>query len=156
MLQLTKDRALALVFLLVTSVMWFETRNIPPPSSWQTHGSALFPRILLGAIGLLSVIILIRSLIQGAPERTTPRRRFGEWLAHHQMVLSLFGLFGAYALLLPHLGYMITTLAFMISSLALLLGVDHWRKWAINLGVSFTLVPSVYVIFRYGLQVWLP
>jgi putative tricarboxylic transport membrane protein len=107
-------------------------------------------------IGLLALLILVRSLLQGTPVREAPRRRFREWLAHHRIVLSLFALFGAYALLLPLLGYVITTLAFMVSALALLLGVNGWRKWAINLGVSFTLVPLVFVIFRYGLRVWLP
>ncbi|MGJ7458356.1 tripartite tricarboxylate transporter TctB family protein [Halomonas sp. RA08-2] len=156
MLTLTKDRALALALLVMAGILLAETRHIRPPTSWQPYGSALFPRILLVVIGLLALLILIRSLMQGVPDRETPRRRFREWLAHHRIVLSLFALFGAYALFLPYLGYVITTLAFMVSALALLLGVDRWRKWAINLGVSFTLVPLVYVIFRYGLRVWLP
>lgn len=156
MLALNKDRALALAVLLVSGIMLAETRHIRPPTSWQPYGSALFPRLLLTVIVLLALLILVRSLLQGTPTRAMPRRTLAAWLAHHRSVLSLFALFGAYALLLPILGYMIATLAFMISALALLLGTKGWRPWALNLGVSLTLVPLVYVIFRYGLRVWLP
>ena len=156
MLTLTKDRALALVLLLIVAVMWIESGNIRPPTSWQPYGSALFPRILLVVTGLLSLLILVRSLVVGPAERSTARRSFGEWLAHNSKVFALFALFGLYAALLPILGYIVATLAFLVTSLGLLLGIDSRRKWIINLAVSFTLVPLVFVIFRYGLNVWLP
>ncbi|MCE8033076.1 tripartite tricarboxylate transporter TctB family protein [Billgrantia tianxiuensis] len=156
MLTLTKDRALALAMLVLVGILLVETGNIRPPTSWQPYGSALFPRILLGVIAVLATLILIRSLLAGAPRRTTPRRTFGEWLALNRTVLALFALFGLYALLLPLIGYLAATLGFLVASLALLLGIDSWRKWAINLAVSFTLAPLVYAIFRFGLKVWLP
>lgn len=156
MLTLTKDRALALALLLIVAVMWVESGNIRPPTSWQPYGSALFPRILLVVTGLLSLLILVRSLITGAPARTEPRRSFVQWLSHNRTVFSLFGLFGLYAALLPVLGYLVATLAFLVTSLGLLLGIDSRRKWIINLAISGTLVPLVYVIFRFGLNVWLP
>jgi putative tricarboxylic transport membrane protein len=153
---LTKDRALALVMLLVTAILVVESGDIKPPSSWQPYGSALFPRLLLAVVGLLSILILVRSLFVERPHRETPRRSFLEWLRHHRTVLSLFALFGLYALLLPLTGYLITTLGFLVAAFALLLGIDTRRKWFINLAVSGTLAPLVYVIFRYGLNVWLP
>ena len=153
MLTLTKDRALALALLLIVAVMWVESGNIRPPTAWQPYGSALFPRILLVVTGLLS---LVRSLIAGPGERHAPRRSFAEWLAHNRTVLCLFMLFGLYAALLPVLGYIAATLAFLVTSLALLLGIDSRRKWIVNLAVSCTLVPLVFVIFRFGLNVWLP
>lgn len=156
MLTLTKDRALALALLLIVAVMWVESGNIRPPTAWQPYGSALFPRILLVVTGLLSLLVLVRSLISGPGERHAPRRSFAEWLAHNRTVLCLFILFGLYAALLPLLGYIAATLAFLVTSLALLLGVDSRRKWMINLVVSCTLVPLVFVIFRFGLNVWLP
>ncbi|QJQ95180.1 MULTISPECIES: tripartite tricarboxylate transporter TctB family protein [Halomonadaceae] len=156
MLTLTKDRALALVMLIVVGIMWMESGNIRPPTSWQPYGSALFPRILLVVIGLLSALILLRSLLSKLPSRTAPGRSFGEWVAYNRTVLSLFALFAAYAALLPLVGYIVATLGFLVASLALLLGIDSWRKWAINLGISLTLAPLVYAIFRFGLNVWLP
>jgi putative tricarboxylic transport membrane protein len=156
MLTLTKDRALALALLSIVAVMWVESGNIRPPTAWQSYGSALFPRILLVVTGLLSLLLLVRSLIAGPGERHAPRRSFAEWLAHNRTVLCLFMLFGLYAALLPLLGYIAATLAFLVTSLALLLGIDTRRKWIVNLSVSCTLVPLVFVIFRFGLNVWLP
>ncbi|MDW7747413.1 tripartite tricarboxylate transporter TctB family protein [Halomonas sp.] len=160
MLTLTKDRALALAMLAISGILLAETRNIAPPTSWQPYGSALFPQILLGIIALLSLLLLLRSFLipsetpKGEPDR--PRRSPTAWVRHNAIVLSLFGLFGLYALLLPLVGYLPATLAFLVASLALLLGIDTRRKWIINLAVSCTLAPLVYVIFRFVLNVWLP
>lgn len=156
MLMLTKDRALALAMMLMAGVLLVESGNIPPPTSWQPYGSALFPRILLVVIAALSLLILIRSLLVGVKRPDTPRRTFPQWLAHNRTVLGLFLLFGLYAALLPLLGYVAATLGFLLAAFALLLGIDTRRKWIINLAVSGILVPLVFVIFRYGLNVWLP
>lgn len=160
MLTLTKDRALALAMLAITGILLAETRNIAPPTSWQPYGSALFPQILLGIIAVLSLLLLLRSFLvrsevpKSEPDR--PRRSLAAWIRHNAIVLSLFGLFGLYALLLPLIGYLPATLGFLVTSLALLLGIDTRRKWIINLAVSCTLAPLVYVIFRFVLNVWLP
>lgn len=156
MLMLTKDRALALAMMLMAGILLVESGNIPPPTSWQPYGSALFPRILLVVIGALSLLILIRSLLVGAQRPDTPRRSLPQWLAHNRTVLGLFLLFGLYAALLPLLGYIVATLGFLVTAFAWLLGIDTRRKWIVNLAVSGILVPLVYVIFRYGLNVWLP
>ncbi|WP_083001635.1 tripartite tricarboxylate transporter TctB family protein [Halomonas sp. GT] len=156
MLTLTKDRALALALLLIVAVMWVESGSIRPPTSWQPYGSALFPRILLVTIALLSVVILVRSLFTKVAPPASGRGVLTEWFERRKTVVALFVMFGLYAALLPVLGYIVATMVFLIASLALLLGVDTKRKWAINLGISCTLVPLVFVIFRYGLNVWLP
>ena len=169
MLTLTKDRALALAMLAITGILLAETRNIAPPTSWQPYGSALFPRILLGIIAILSLLLLVRTflapsakLLKGEPKRLrrSPtawvKHTPAAWIKHNSTVLSLFGLFGLYTLLLPLIGYLPATLAFLMSSLALLLGIDTRRKWIINLAVSCSIAPLVYVIFRFVLNVWLP
>lgn len=160
MLTLTKDRALALAMLAISGILLAETRNIAPPTSWQPYGSALFPQILLGIIAVLSLLLLLRSFLMPTEvpkgETDRPRRSPAAWARHNAIVLSLFGLFGLYALLLPLIGYLPATLGFLVTSLALLLGIDTRRKWIINLAVSCTIAPLVYVIFRFVLNVWLP
>lgn len=156
MLTLTKDRALALALLLIVAVMWVESGSIAPPTSWQTYGSALFPRILLGVIGLLSLIILVRSLLVKVPKRVGLRQRIHEWFKSRRTIVALFLLFGLYAALLPLVGYIAATVSFLVASLALLMGTNTRRKWVINLTISFTLTLVIFVVFRYGLNVWLP
>ncbi|WP_417330574.1 tripartite tricarboxylate transporter TctB family protein [Halomonas cupida] len=153
---ITKDRALALAMLIMVAILYVESGNIRPPTSWQTYGSAMFPQILLGVIAILSVLILLRSLFNSKSSQAHERRTAMQWLKKNGVVLSLFALFGLYALVLPVLGYLVSTMAFMVASLALLLGVDTRRKWIINLGVSVTLASLIYVTFHFGLNIWLP
>lgn len=156
MLTLTKDRALALALLLIVAVMWVESGSISPPTSWQPYGSALFPRILLVVIGSFSLLILVRSLLVKAPERASAKQLITEWFQSRRTILALFLLFGFYAALLPAVGYIAATVGFLVASLALLMGIDTRRKWIINLTLSFTLALVIFVVFRYGLNVWLP
>lgn len=156
MLTLTKDRALALALLLIVAVMWVESGDIRPPTSWQPYGSALFPRILLVVIGSLSLLILVRSLLAKVPERAGTKQLVVEWFHRRRTILALFLLFGLYAAFLPIMGYIAATIGFLVASLALLMGVNTRRKWIINLTLSCTLAIVVFVVFRYGLNVWLP
>ncbi|MGO2392162.1 tripartite tricarboxylate transporter TctB family protein [Halomonas sp. AOP12-C2-37] len=156
MLTLTKDRALALALLLIVAVMWIESGDIRPPTSWQPYGSALFPRILLVVIGLLSLMILVRSLLIKVPERASAKQLIKEWFQSRRTIVALFLLFGLYAALLPLVGYIAATIGFLITSLALLMGINTRRKWLINLTLSCSLAIVIFVIFRYGLNVWLP
>lgn len=156
MLTLTKDRALALALLLIVAVMWVESGDIRPPTSWQPYGSALFPRILLVVIGLLSVMILVRSFLVNVPARVGAKQLIVEWFQSRRTILAIFSLFGLYATLLPLVGYIVATIGFLVASLALLMGINTPRKWIINLTLSFTLTVVIFVVFRYGLNVWLP
>ena len=156
MLTLTKDRALALALLLIVAAMWVESGSIAPPTSWQPYGSALFPRILLVVIGLLSLLILVRSLLVKVPERAGVKQLITEWFQSRRIILALFLLFGLYAALLPLVGYIVSTIGFLVVSLALLMGINTRRKWMINLTISCTLAIVIFVVFRYGLNVWLP
>ena len=156
MLTLTKDRALALALLLIVAVMWMESGSIAPPTSWQPYGSALFPRILLVVIGIFSLLILVRSLLVKVPERAGAKQLINEWFQSRRTILALFLLFGLYAALLPVVGYIAATIGFLVASLALLMGINTRRKWMINLTLSFTLAIVIFVVFRYGLNVWLP
>lgn len=156
MLTLTKDRALALALLLIVAVMWVESGSIAPPTSWQPYGSALFPRILLVVIGIFSLLILVRSLLVKVPERPGAKQLIGEWFQSRRTILALFLLFGLYAALLPVVGYIAATTGFLVTSLALLMGIDSRRKWLINLTLSCSLAIIIFVVFRYGLNVWLP
>ena len=156
MLMLTKDRALALALLLMVAVMWMASGDIRPPTSWQPYGSALFPRILLVVIGLLSLLILVRSLWVKVPERPGAKQLLIEWFQRRRTILALFLLFGLYAAFLPVVGYIVATIGFLVASLALLMGINTRRKWIINLTLSVTLALVIFVVFRYGLNVWLP
>lgn len=158
-MHMTKERYLAAAVLLMVAVMFIESGNIPDKTSWQMFGSAIYPRVLLGVIGVLAIALWVSSFVTAARARDTSGRRERPRPSARRpnpKVLGMFVLFGLYVLLLPMLGYIVATLLFMVVSQALLLGIDTPRKWLINLVTAGVLVPLIYVIFAYGLNVWLP
>lgn len=155
MTLMTRDRFLAIVTLAMVAILLVESSNIESKTSWQPYGSALFPQILLVVTGLLATAILLKSFFKPS-KMSSPRRTFKEVLIEKHKIILLFLIFGIYALALSYLGYLISTLLFMVTTQALLLGIDSRKKWLINLGTSFTIVPLVFVVFRYGLNIWLP
>lgn len=155
MTLMTKDRFLAIVTLAMVAILLVESGNIASKTSWQPYGSALFPQILLVVTGLLATAILLKSFFKPS-KATSPRRSVKDVLIEKHKIILLFLIFGIYAFFLSYLGYLISTLLFMLATQALLLGIDSKKKWLINLGTSFTIVPLVFVVFRYGLNIWLP
>ncbi|MGK0544853.1 tripartite tricarboxylate transporter TctB family protein [Halomonas cupida] len=154
---ITKDRVLAASILILCGVLYAESSNIRPPTSWQPYGSAVFPRILLVTIAVLALLILVRSIIT-APTGHRPLgwATTGAWLKSNYKVLFLFLFFGIYAAILPYIGYLISTTAFLICSIALLLGIDSRRKVMMNFLISVPMALSIYAIFQLGLGIWLP
>lgn len=154
--MITKDRFLSVVIILIVAMLFYESGNISQRTSWQPHGSALFPRILLGTIALLSVLIFIKSIIKDGLETRFNLKSCVDHIYGKSKSIVLFVLFGTYALLLPHAGYLLATLCFMAASQALLMGFNTLKKILIILLTTFGVVPTIYLIFRHGLKIWLP
>ncbi|GAA3543315.1 tripartite tricarboxylate transporter TctB family protein [Zobellella aerophila] len=150
---MNKDRYLAIAVLLMVVILFIESENIPEKTSWQAYGSALYPQILLGIIGVTATLVLLKSFINIAPiEQDGSKKR----LVFDWKVFGIFVIFGSYAALLPILGYLISTMVFMVTMQGLLLEVNTPKKWVVNILTSGIMVPLVYVIFKFGLNVWLP
>lgn len=153
--MLTKDRSLALVIIVMVAILLVQSGNIPAKTSWQPYGSALYPRILLCVMGVLAAIVLIKSF-QRSATRSEPRASIKDVLRQKWKTIALFVLFGLYALALPYVGYVASTIAFMLAVQILLMGLDTRKKALLIAAISFTLAPLVYAIFQYGLKIWLP
>jgi putative tricarboxylic transport membrane protein len=156
---MVRDRVFAIVVLLFTSVMLWETMSVPGPTSWQPYGSNFFPRIVLVILGVLSLALLVRSFVVRLPVATPtdePGLDAAAFWQRYRRTFFLFAGFGLYAWLLPRLGFIIASLLFVGSMQALLLGRVRPRQ-ALMIGlltVGVTL--ALYATFTYGLRVRLP
>ncbi|MGB5854476.1 MAG: tripartite tricarboxylate transporter TctB family protein [Oceanisphaera sp.] len=150
---MNKDRYLAIAVLLMVIMLFIESGNIPDKMSWQSYGSALYPQILLGIIGITATIILFKSFISTVTiEQDDSKKIFVfDW-----RVIGIFAIFGSYAAFLPILGYLASTMAFMVAVQAILFETSTLRKWAVNIFTSGSITLLVYIIFKFGLNVWLP
>lgn len=153
----TKDRYLATIILIFVAILLLESTNIPEKTSWQPYGSALFPRLLLIAIGSLSILLLIKSFIKPASGHSKISIfSIKENIKEKKKIIAIFILCGLYVYTLPHISYLIATISFMLASQALLMGINTRAKLITILATSFSLTPAIYFIFQHGLNIWLP
>jgi putative tricarboxylic transport membrane protein len=153
---LTKDRAFALVMLVVAAVMLVEARDIRPPTRWQPYGSAFFPQLLLGVLGLLAAMLLIRSFLRPASSDRALLPAAGSFVRKNPHVIAMFATFGAYVVLLPLIGYLAATAGFLAASFVILRGFNSFRAAVANVALIVTVPLLVLLVFENVLSIRLP
>ena len=153
---LNKDRALALITLVIVAIMFVESASIPPPTSWQPYGSAFYPRLLLIVVAVFALLLLARSFMPGVERQRPLLPDIVTFLKTNHRVIGLFVMFGIYAAVLPVVGYIAATGGFLIASLALLSGLSSRRKTMATIAISVITPLMIYAMFHYGLGIRLP
>lgn len=129
------DRAIAGIFMGVSLLLLYTLRTAPLKS-------ALFPGVVLLVLIGLSLIIIIRKV----KERK-------DLFVNFKDVIIEFLLFGLYIILLPRIGFIIATVAFLIVSLFVL----GYKGSKLKIIIISTLVAlCIYFIFANFLHVNLP
>ena len=165
-IRLTTERWLALVIALLSLIVLFFAFQVPEPSTFMPVGPRLFP-VALGAAMLLSAVLLfILPPRQAAPETAeqataehtdaagiegvTQAGEEGdlEW----RRVLSLIALTFLYVLLFSVLGFILSTIPFIVGA-ARILGSRHHLRDTI---VATTVAVGIYFLFTELLHVGLP
>ena len=118
-------------------------------------GPAFYPRFLLLLIIILSLSLILQSLLVYGRGKKTEKIAFDLWLKNYQPTLLSFFIFGLYVLLLPKLGFLLSTTLF-VAALQWLLGEPLWRRLpgSALLGVGTSLI--AYLAFELYLRVLLP
>lgn len=116
-------------------------------------GPAFYPRILLLLIICLTLALIVQDLL--APRKEKHGVKFETlWKDYRGTLLSFF-LFALYVLLLPRLGYLVSTILF-VSSLQWLLGQLLWRRLPVSVLIGIGTSFVTYVVFEKYLHVFLP
>lgn len=145
---------LSLALLAVSAVLWRATGDIPGPTSWQTYGSARFPRILIGALAGLSGLLLVRELLSPGPGNAL--REIGAWFSTERRIFAGMALFGLYVLAMPRVGFRVATLAYLVASLLLLWRPLDRRRVAVIAVLSVVTTLAVQTVFEAVLAIRLP
>lgn len=153
---LTKDRALALITLVIVTIMFVESINIPPRTSWQPYGSAFYPQLLLAVVAVFALLLLGRSFMPGTERQRPLLPDIVSFAKTNHRVIGLFVMFGIYAAVLPVMGYVAATGGFLIVSLALLSGMSSRRKTIATIVVSVITPLTIHIMFHYALGIRLP
>ena len=145
---------LAIAILVASAVLWIESGNIPGPNSWQTYGSALYPRILIATMAALTFLLLIRELLSSG--RTNAFREISRWVVTESRILAAMVLFGLYIAAMPWVGFIMATIAYLYATLLLLWHPMDTRRLIVSAVLAVVVAVSVSVIFETALAIRLP
>jgi putative tricarboxylic transport membrane protein len=132
----------AALLLVLAVTVFVLTLGFPPPGQPNDPGTAAFPRMVAVALGVLAVVQLLR------PDRREPLPRGSAALR----VAGILGLLLAYALILEALGFVLSTILFLLG--ALLLAGTRRPLYLIAVPVGASVV--LFYVFYELLEVSLP
>jgi len=139
-------RLLSYVFLLLASIALFISASGIATSRFEKLGAGAFPKIIFGAMAIVSAIAIIDAL------RQIPRHAYGDfaaqavaWAKRCYLVFVCLGALTAYLLVIPVLGFSIASLIFLFVLQVILM--PRTPK-------SIALAAVVAVVFSFGLN-WL-
>jgi len=131
---------------------------------WETFGierspmvpvsPAFYPRIVLAATAVLAVVMVVADLLARRARVTAPAKAEGG--AGYGLVAAAFGVFSAYVLALPWVGFRIATLVFLVAMQALLEPPRSARRWAAVGALALAATVASYYVFEHYLHVLLP
>lgn len=123
-------------------------------------GPAFYPRIVLGITAAMALLLVALDLVARRRSASLPAQpvppREGEGGPNYRLVAIAFGIFAAYVLALPYLGFRIATLAFLVAMQVALETPRGARRWAIVLAVAVVATFAGYFAFERYLHVLLP
>ena len=114
----------------------------------QRPGPGLLPLITGGALSLVALFSLVRSLLAPIEDKDC-EKFFGERIGN--VILILIGLV-AYVFLMPWLGYFTGTLMLM----AFLFKAGGFRRWSVVFLASVLTTSVTYLVFSYWLKLRFP
>lgn len=161
-MRLSRDGIAALVILAASVALFVLTLGLKA-SSMVPIGPGFYPRIVLGITAFFSLLLLVSDLLaqRRAPAPVAAVDAAAGAAAsidrpNFTLVALNFALFGAYAMLLPGLGFRIATLLYVACANALLAPPQGVRGWVRVLALAAGTAFICHFVFESQLSVLLP
>ena len=154
MLMPSRTVLLSIALLAACAILWIATGDIPGPTSWQSYGSAIFPRILIGILAALTGLLLVRELL--ITGRSNAFREIGMWFASEYRIFAGMVVFALYIYAMPRLGFIVATPIYLAVSLSVFWVPIDRRKLVISAVICLGVTFSVHVVFETVLGIRLP
>ncbi|WP_148254140.1 tripartite tricarboxylate transporter TctB family protein [Aidingimonas lacisalsi] len=126
-----------------------------PESAWEPLGAGTFPRLILAVLILLNLGIVAKQVPRAVHSPRLPAGSTRQWLWRHRLAFGVLGLFGAYTLTVPLLGFRLASFAFLML-VQYLLGARRWRSLLIALAIALTFSFGIYALFQSVFSISLP
>ena len=143
-----RDVIIGLALIGFSVLIYAMTLGLPVQSSGGLNPSS-FPRSLAIVITALSLVLVLRGMMKGPREKQPPLRGplFG------QMAIFFMAMF-IYILLIPRVGYIVSTLVFLTGSFALLM--PRRSAGGIAGGLLFVVASTLAVYYIFGIFLRVP
>lgn len=151
--RLNTDALIAILLLIACAELFRQTFyfRIPP---FATLDSAVWPRLVLGSLVVLSLVYLIQSLRSSAPDRNAEKNTDAKPFSHRNAIIC-FILFALFAATLPYLGMLLGGISFVFL-MQELMGPRNMRSRLTHLAVAVLSVGGMWAVFTFALRVILP
>ena len=160
-MTLGRDGIVGLVCLAIS--VWLLALTIGlPPAVFVPIGPAFYPRVVLGLMALLSAILVAGDVLAERRRRTAPDAPAqaspaeGGGAPNYPLVFASFVTFGLYVLLLPWLGFRVSTFLFVIALQAALEWPRSWKRWVLVVVIAAATAICCVLAFEDYLSVLLP
>ncbi len=154
MIRLNRDVYIAIVLLLLCGVLFASTFTIREVD-YGILTPAAWPRIILAALTILSLIYLVQSLGRGAPLDDTKPFSIKGLIGKYRNPLWCYGLFLLFLLTLDYLGMLIGGVLFVFFLLTAIGGASK-RNLIIHTLIAVITVGAMWALFTYALGVIFP
>lgn len=132
------DRWIAVTMLILCCVLYVNTLSFPPTA-------AAFPRALVALLAVVNMLLLISSFMKSAAQSPLKQVATKEVLITTALILL-------YPILIPAVGYYVTTVFFLFS----LMWILHPKKPMFYMAISTVVTVIMYCAFTVFLKIWLP
>jgi len=152
--RLNRDVYIAIFLLLLCGVFTaatFDIREI----DYGVLTPAAWPRIILGALTVLSLLYLVQSVRRGVAPNDEEPAGFKGLLERYRNPLWCYGLFLTFLLTLDFLGMLIGGVLFVFLLLTAVGGVSK-RNLVIHALISVVMIGAMWALFTYALGVIFP
>jgi hypothetical protein len=160
-----EDKIIGIILIIFSAFMYSQTLEFPE-AVFGTKGAGFFPKILFSLLAIAGAALTVSAFIRDRKGRTSPPaegkgpeipfqdRVRNSLRSHSQIILSFFLVF-VYIVIMDYFGYMVATLAFMVT-LMWYLGPKSRRKIPLILVISCGMTFIIYFSFLELLQIFLP
>jgi hypothetical protein len=160
-----EDKVIGIILIVFSAFMYTQTLEFPE-AVFGTKGAGFFPKILFSLLALAGAALTASAFIRDRKKTIGPpaggkspdipfRDRVKNSLdSHSQVILSFFLVF-VYIVIMDYFGYLVATLAFMVT-LMWFLGPKRRRGIPLILVISCGMTFIIYFSFLELLQIFLP
>lgn len=154
-----RDAVIGLIIVVMSILLLFNTMGIPTPPIVPL-GPAFYPRILLGLLLIMGMILFILGILKGrsSGDKKSEKKKVLEderWLIRYKKIIWGFVVFGLYILFIPIIGFYVST-AIVLVILQGILGYRELKQFSIFFMISIITTVCIYLIFEKYLMVVFP